>query len=170
MELLQLVEVRIEEMSRPLREEVAALKLLLARGGDSLEPAETCRSDDLGLPKARDLVAFESSEQKSSMVEDEQLFGCFSPRGPSSQPVVSAASQCEGMGLIMPQALGIDTVVSLSPESCKLVVPIGDGIDKSEVLTPLPGAVVAREICDFLATLVAACPGSNKSIGCKVKS
>jgi hypothetical protein len=37
MDLLQLVDVRVEEASRPLREEVAALKLLLARVGDSLE-------------------------------------------------------------------------------------------------------------------------------------
>jgi hypothetical protein len=33
MELLQLVDVRVEEASRPLREEVAALKLLLAHVG-----------------------------------------------------------------------------------------------------------------------------------------
>jgi hypothetical protein len=44
----------------------------------------------------------------------------------------------------------IDAAVSLSPESGKHVVPSGD----------VPGAVVAREVCDFLATLVAAYPGS----------
>jgi hypothetical protein len=37
MELLQLVDVHIEEACRPLREEVATLKLLLVRVGDSLE-------------------------------------------------------------------------------------------------------------------------------------
>jgi hypothetical protein len=37
MHLLQLIDVRVEEASHPLLEEVAALKLLLARVGDSLE-------------------------------------------------------------------------------------------------------------------------------------
>jgi hypothetical protein len=37
MELLQLVDVHVDETSRPLREEVAALKLLLAHVGDSLD-------------------------------------------------------------------------------------------------------------------------------------
>jgi hypothetical protein len=40
MEILQLVDVRVEEASRPLREEVATLKPLLARVGDSLGPTE----------------------------------------------------------------------------------------------------------------------------------
>jgi hypothetical protein len=51
MELLQLVNIRVEETSRPLREEVAALKLFLARVGISLEPAETCPFDGLELAK-----------------------------------------------------------------------------------------------------------------------
>jgi hypothetical protein len=42
MELSQLVADRIEEASRPLREEVASLKLLLARAGDSLELSDAC--------------------------------------------------------------------------------------------------------------------------------
>jgi hypothetical protein len=42
----------------------------------------------------------------------------------------------------------IDTAVSLSPESGRHVVPSGD----------VSGVVVAREVCDFLATLVAAYP------------
>jgi hypothetical protein len=44
MELLQLAEARVEEASRPLREEVATLKLLLARVGDSLESSKACTS------------------------------------------------------------------------------------------------------------------------------
>jgi hypothetical protein len=47
-QLLQLVDVRVEEASRPPREEVAALKLLLARAGDSLEPTEVCTTSVLG--------------------------------------------------------------------------------------------------------------------------
>jgi hypothetical protein len=42
MELLQLVDIRIEEATRPLREEVATLKLLLARIGHSLESMKGC--------------------------------------------------------------------------------------------------------------------------------
>jgi hypothetical protein len=42
MELAQLVAIHVEEVSRPLREEVASLKLLLARVGVSLEPTEAC--------------------------------------------------------------------------------------------------------------------------------
>jgi hypothetical protein len=51
MELLQLVDVRVEEASRHLREEVVALKLLLARFGVSLEPAGTCPANGLGLER-----------------------------------------------------------------------------------------------------------------------
>jgi hypothetical protein len=34
------------------------------------------------------------------------------------------------------------------------MVPIGDGVAKLELLAAVPGAVVAREVCDFLATLL----------------
>jgi hypothetical protein len=54
----------------------------------------------------------------------------------------------------------VDTAVSLSPEFDKQVVPIGDGVPKSELLSAVPGAVVAREVCDFLVTLTIAYPGS----------
>uniref|UniRef100_A0ACD5YJ52 Uncharacterized protein n=1 Tax=Avena sativa TaxID=4498 RepID=A0ACD5YJ52_AVESA len=175
MELLQLVDVRIEDVCRPLREEVAALKLLV-RGAGSLEPMEACPSDGLVHAEAQDSTVLDSSEKKWFVVEEEQLYSCFSPRGPLSQPVVSAASECEGMGLIMAEELDfeesgdVDAAVPLSPESGRLMVSTGDGAAKSGVVTPVPGVVVAREICDFLATLVAAYPGTDKSIGCKVKS
>jgi precorrin-6B methylase 1 len=44
MECSQLVVNRVEDASRPLREEVASLNLLLARIGMSLEPMEVCSS------------------------------------------------------------------------------------------------------------------------------
>jgi hypothetical protein len=50
----------------------------------------------------------------------------------------------------------INTTVSLSPKSDRSVVPDGDGVNKSKLL---PGAIVVREVCDFLATLAAAYPG-----------
>jgi hypothetical protein len=44
LELTQLVALRVEEASRPLREEVASPKLLFARVCHSLEPMEACSS------------------------------------------------------------------------------------------------------------------------------
>uniref|UniRef100_A0ACD6A5B7 Uncharacterized protein n=1 Tax=Avena sativa TaxID=4498 RepID=A0ACD6A5B7_AVESA len=101
MELLQLVEVRIEEVARPLREEVATLKSLLVCVDDSLELAEACTSGGLGLALAQASSLLESTKQKSSVVE-EHLYGCVSPRGsPCSllQPVLSAASKSMGSWL-----------------------------------------------------------------------
>jgi hypothetical protein len=49
MELLQLVDVHVEVASRPLHEEVATLKLSLARVGDSLEPTKACTYGGLGI-------------------------------------------------------------------------------------------------------------------------
>jgi hypothetical protein len=55
-ELLHLVDARVEEAYRPLREKVATLKLLLARVGDSLESTDdegtTPRVLAFGLPAA----------------------------------------------------------------------------------------------------------------------
>jgi hypothetical protein len=65
-ELLQMVVERIEEVSRPLLEEVAAIKLLLARVTGSLK-----RTFD------------ESVEQESFVVGEECIFGSFSPRARS---------------------------------------------------------------------------------------
>jgi hypothetical protein len=46
------------------------------------------------------------------------------------------------------------TLHSLSSESGRQVVSIGDGVTKSRPLA------VLREVCDFLATLIVAYPGS----------
>jgi hypothetical protein len=170
MELLQLVDVRVEEASRPLREEVVALKLLLARVGGSLEPAEACPFDGLGLAKAHASVALGSSEQMSSVIKEEHLYGCFSPHGPSSLPNESAAPEHGGMDMVVTRALDlelsadVDATVLLSPETN------GRLVAKSGVLTPVHGAFVAKEICVFLATLGAAYPGcevTSKSDGAK---
>jgi hypothetical protein len=100
MELIQLVATRVEEATRPLREEVASLKLLLAHVGDSLEPTEACSSGGHELATVQVSLALGSVEEKSSVVEEEYLYSCFSPRGSpgqSLQPVVSAASESEGI-------------------------------------------------------------------------
>jgi hypothetical protein len=100
MELLQLVDVRVEETSRPLREEVATLKLLLTPVGDSLEPPKACTSGGLGLAPAG-FFSLDSTEQKSSMVEEEHHHVCFSSRSgpyPAPQPYESVASESAWMG------------------------------------------------------------------------
>jgi hypothetical protein len=61
MELLQLVDVRVEEASRPLREEVANLKLLLARIGDSLASLEACTRGGLGLVSTQASLPLDST-------------------------------------------------------------------------------------------------------------
>jgi hypothetical protein len=106
MQLLLLVNVRVEEVSHPLREEVAALKLLLARAGDSLEPTEACTSGVLGIALAQASLPLDSTQQKPSVVEEEHLHGCFSPRGcpcTSLQP----ASESDGMGEVLAPLLQI---------------------------------------------------------------
>jgi hypothetical protein len=71
MEHLQLVDIHVEKASRPFREEVASLKLLLAHTCDSLEPA--CTSVVLGLAPSRASLLLDSIEQKSSTVEEDHL-------------------------------------------------------------------------------------------------
>jgi hypothetical protein len=53
MELLQLVDVCVDEASRPRHEELAALKLLLVCAGFSVEPTEACPCVGLGLAKVQ---------------------------------------------------------------------------------------------------------------------
>jgi hypothetical protein len=181
MELVQLVADRIEEASRPLREEVASLKLLLARVGDSLELSDACASGG------------QSTEQKSSVVEEEHLFGCFSPRGnpcQSPHPDVSAASQCDDIdGILNPVLLISPELHELCGES-SVVLPLVlgsfealavattpsppqlepcqslDSLDSGGVLAPNSDALVAKEICGLLASLEVASPGFGKDIAC----
>ncbi|KAK1662151.1 hypothetical protein QYE76_050310 [Lolium multiflorum] len=58
------------------------------------------------------------------------------------------------------KCVAVDVAVSPSPESGRQVVLIGDGVAKSGLLPIVDGAVVAREVCDFLATLAVAYPRS----------
>jgi hypothetical protein len=156
MELLQLVDGRVKEAARPLREEVTALKLLLARVSGSSEPDE-----------------LDSSKQKSYVVEEENLYGCFSPHGPSSLPNESAAPEHEGMDLVATQALdlgkcaNVDTIVSVSPESDRQPVA------KSGVLTHVPicsSPVVSadfesEDIGEFLAPVLQITPELHELCG-----
>jgi hypothetical protein len=161
MELAQLVANRVEEASRPLREEVANLKLLLARVGVSFETTEACSSGGQELATVEALFPLGSTEPKSSVVEvTPELHELC---GDSS--VVPGLLELSG-GVAMPpsieEAFGfdksgvVDVDAPISRESNMHVIPIGDEVAESGV----QGAVVAREVCDFLATLVAAYPGS----------
>jgi hypothetical protein len=117
MELLQLVDVRVEETSRPLREELATLKLMLARAGDSSESAKACTSSGPQLAPAQASLPHDCTEQKSLVIDEDHLYGCISPCGSpclSSQPIVSHASVGEGMaGILAP-------MLQITPELHKL--------------------------------------------------
>ncbi|KAK1617757.1 hypothetical protein QYE76_023274 [Lolium multiflorum] len=69
MELAQLVANLVEEASRPLHEEVASLKLMLARVGVSLEPPEACSSDGQEIATVQALFPLGSAGLNSSVVE-----------------------------------------------------------------------------------------------------
>jgi hypothetical protein len=52
----------------------------------------------------------------------------------------------------------VDAAVSLLPESGRHVVRFGGGVAKSGLLADVPKVAVAREVCDFLATLATSYP------------
>jgi hypothetical protein len=76
-----LVANHIEDASRPVCEEVASLKLLLAPVGVSLEQIEACSSGRNELAIVQASFPLGSSEQKSYVVGDDHLYSCSSPRG-----------------------------------------------------------------------------------------
>ena len=181
MELAQFVANSVEEASRPLREEVASLKLLLARVGVSLEPADACSSG--GGPAT---VLLGSTEQKSLVVEEEDLYSCFSSHGShcqSPKSVVLVASESEGIDGILASVLQItpDSSVALllvmgfleavavaatpSPpqlECCQTLA----SLDCGGVLAPSSEALFAKELCGLLASLEEVSPGYGKEIAC----
>jgi hypothetical protein len=179
MELLQLVDIRVEEATRPLREEVAMLKLLLAHVGDSLEPVETCTSDGMELASAQASFLFDSIEQKSYVVEEKQLYGCLSPCGSpclSPQHDVAAASEGEVMDVILAPLLPLPVTPELQElelgSSKALTVataaspPQSPAFVSSGVLAYSSEALFGKELCGLLASLEAVSPGYGKDIAC----
>jgi hypothetical protein len=139
-----LVANRVEEASRPLREEVASLKLLLARVGVTSEPMEVCSSggQELATVQASFLV---SSAEKSSMVE-----------------ITLKLHELCAESCVVPELLELGGADVMPPPVKEVmhVVPIDVGVAKSDLLATVPGGVVAREVYDFLATFAATYPGS----------
>jgi hypothetical protein len=90
----------------------------LARVAVSLEPTEACPSDGLGLTKAHAPFVLDCSEHMSYVVEEEHLYGCFSPRGPSSLPNESVASEHEDMDMIAAHALDLELSADVDATVC----------------------------------------------------
>jgi hypothetical protein len=129
MKLLQLVDVCVDEASRPRHEELSALKLLLVCVLVFLwSQLRHVLVLVWGSPKCKLRSGLDSSEKMSSVVEEEHFHGYFSPHGPSSLPNESAASEHEGMAMITTQTLDlelsdvVDASVYLSHESGEHVV------------------------------------------------
>jgi hypothetical protein len=149
MELVQLVNVRVEEASRPLREEVATLKLLLAHVGESSE-----LTGGLGLIPVQASPPLDSTE-KSSVVEEEHLYGCISPRGspcqsPSPQLDVAVAYERGGMDEISNPMLHITPEFHELCEESSEVLPLELG--SFEALATLPSqsptSLVSRAVVE----------------------
>jgi hypothetical protein len=188
MELHQLVDVRVEKACRPLREEVATLKLLLACVGDSLEPTEACTSGGSGLAPAQALFPHDSTEQTSSVVEEDHLFGCISPRRSSCllpQLVVSSAFERDDMDGILAPVMQITPELSELCEDFSVELPLELGsyeilavasapsspqkptsMVSGEVMAHSSEALFGTELCGLLASLEAASPGYGKDIAC----
>jgi hypothetical protein len=188
LELLQLVDVRVEEASRPLREELAALNLLLARAGDSSEPMKACTSCGPELASAQALFPHDSAVQKSSVVEEDNLYGSVSPRGSpclSPQPSVSPAFVSEDMAGILAPVLQITPELHELREEDSVELPLELGSFEASAVAPMPSppqkpasmfseevlahsseALFGTELCGLLASLEVASPGYGKDIAC----
>lgn len=111
-------------------------------------------------------VLFSTEEQKESIEEVKLCGGTVLP--PSIEEVkldsldISSVASPPSQVLDSGESGDVDVVASLSPESDMHVISIGDVVDKPTVLAPASGAIIAREVCDFLATLVAVYPGTKK--------
>ena len=170
-----MVAERIEEAYRPLREEVASFKLLLAGVDGPLQPTEACGSDGLGLVQGEALLPLDSGEQKSSVVEESLHYGCFSPHGspcPSPHLAVMTASEGEDIGGILAPALPItpefeESSLDSSLASLKaLAVASLPSVDSGGVLDPISEALFANDLCRLLACLEPTNPGYGKDISC----
>jgi hypothetical protein len=124
---------------------VPSLKLLLAHVGVSLESTEACSSGGQDLAIMQASFPLSSAEQKSSVVE-----------------VTPELHELCVDSSVVPELLklGSDEVMPPSVEEVRHVVPFDVGVAKSGLQATVSGGVIAREVCDFLATLAATFPAS----------
>ncbi|KAM0841131.1 hypothetical protein ACQ4PT_059220 [Festuca glaucescens] len=183
----------LRDAVRPLREAVDSLHDWMLAIGGFLERAEAVLgrlsrtpADPLVLPVVDKVDAcgaglhgcFSPRARASSAITapvmqimPELLELCGGVLTPPSVEEVRSGSH-EFSDVVSPPCLGfekcgvVDAAVSISPESDKQVVTIGDEVAKSGLLPTVSGAVVAREVCDFLANLALAYPGS--AVGSRV--
>jgi hypothetical protein len=64
---------------------------------------------------------------------------------------------------------GVDVIVVPSKESIGQVVSVDSDVVASTIVAPIPGALFAKKLIDFLVCLEADDPGSSKTIGCLLK-
>jgi hypothetical protein len=64
---------------------------------------------------------------------------------------------------------GLDDIAVHSMESIEQVVSVDSDVVVSGVVAPIPGALFAKKLYDFLVCLEADDPGSGKTIGCLLK-
>jgi hypothetical protein len=127
-------------------------------------------------------LPLDSTEKKSSVVEEEHLYGCISPCGSPCQSLqldVAVAYKIEHIDVILDQVLHITPKFHDSCEASSEVHPLELG--SFEALATLPpqsptclvsGSVVehssnalfAKEICGLLTSFEAVSPGYDKDI------
>ncbi|KAK1612245.1 hypothetical protein QYE76_035918 [Lolium multiflorum] len=171
----------LHEVVRPLHEVVDSLHGWMLAIGGFLERAEAMLGR-LSQTSADPLVLPNVGKVGASIAG---LHGCFSPRAGASSVITAPVMHimhellelCGGVPMphsiekVMPdlhessdvpsppcQALGFEKCGGVGDEVS--VIPVDDGVTKSGLLPTVPRAVVAREVCDFLATLAVAFPGS----------
>jgi hypothetical protein len=174
----------LHEAVRPLLEVVDSLHGWVLALGGFLERAEAALGrlsrtpdDPLVLPDVGKVGASGAG-----------LYGCFSPRvgacSAVTAPVMQVMPELQKLcgDAVMPPCAKevrsdlheISVVASPSSQALDseksdvidaavdmLVAPFGDGDAMSGSLSTVPGAIVAREVSDFLATLASAYPGST---------
>jgi hypothetical protein len=158
---------------------VKIFTLLSACVGVPFEPTEACSSGGQELTTVEALFPLGFTEPKLSVVEVmpklHELCGNYSTV-PGLHELSCGVAMPPSVEEVRPNSHGILVVTSslseafgcdksgvvdddapILPESNMHVVPIGDEVAESGV----QGVVVAREVCNFLATLAAAYPGST---------
>ena len=179
----------LQEAVRPLHEDAASLHGWLLAIGGFLEQAEAvlgtlsrAPSDPVVLPVVGKVGVCEAGHFGCFSPRAKATAAVMAPimqimpellelcggvvMSPSAEEVRSDSHEILAVACPPSQVLGfeksgvVDAAVSLSPESGRQVVLMGDGAAKSGLLATVPGAVVAREVCDFLSTMAVAYPGS----------